>query len=254
MGRLGMSRISKADVNGALERAAQRIIDAAGSDRRVSRADLKGALSQLEGTEKKLVDVFFKFVDHRDHKPGSTVTASDVQKALAYAKEKLVAAYDLNGNGLSQSEIAKMSLTGKLAVQLAKELKAAPIVPNVPVTPSPSGDPVVQEGMSFYELRESVTVDSHQRFTAESNVDALMAQQFIAACHTSTYDHVRTLADAYAAVDAGEFVVRTFKDPGDGKQYVAIDYGAGDSTYGAIFEQGKATPAFAIKDGELYRM
>ncbi len=241
MGRLTMSRISKADVNGALERAAQRIIDAAGGDKRVSRADMKNALSTLEGTERQLVDVFFKFVDHRDHKPGATVTAADVQKALAYAKEKMIAAYDLNANGLSQGEIAKMSLTGRLAVQLAKELKTVPPAP------------VVQDGMSFYELREAVTVDSHRRFTSADEVSPLMAQQFIAACGTSTYDHVKTLEEAYAAVDGGEFVVRTFNDPGDGKRYVAVDYGAGDSTYGAIFEEGSARLAFAIVDGELHR-
>ena len=246
-----MSRISKADVNGALERAGQRIIDAAGPDKRVSRADIRGALSSLEGTEKKLVDVFFKFIDHRDHKAGATVTAKDVEKALAYAKEKLVARYDLNGNGLSKSEIAKMSLTGQLAVQLAKELKAQVVTPEP--SPAPTADGFVQDGMSFYELREGVSIDSHQRFTSADQVSELMAQQFINACGTSTYDHVKTLAEAYEAVDAGEFVVRTFTDPQDGKKYVAVDYGAGDSTYGAIFEEGSSEIAFAIKDGELYR-
>ncbi len=246
-----MARISKADVNGALERAAQRIIDAAGPDKRVSRADLEGAVAALEGTEKKLVDVFFKFIDHRDHEAGATVTAKDVHKALAYAKEKLVAQYDVNGNGLSKGEIEKMSLTGKLAVQLARELKAQVVQPEP--SPAPSADGFVQDGMSFYELREGVTIDSHQRFNAGDEVSDLMAKQFIAACGTSTYDHVKTLAEAHEAVDGGEFVVRTFTDPQDGKQYVAVDYGAGDSTYGALFEQGSAELAFAIKDGELYR-
>jgi hypothetical protein len=36
----------------------------------------------------------------------------------------MVAKYDLNNNGLSRDEIAKMSLTGKRAVELATALKA----------------------------------------------------------------------------------------------------------------------------------
>jgi hypothetical protein len=109
----------------------------------------------------------------------------------------------------------------------------------------------VQAGMSFYELRQGVAITSEQRFTSAEGVDETLARQFIAACHQSTYTDVATLEDAFAAVDGGEFVVRTFADPVDGKQYVAIDYGAGDSTYGAIFEAGNSAPAFGIQDGEL---
>jgi hypothetical protein len=40
-------------------------------------------------------------------------------RLLAYAKEKLVDAYDVNNNGLSAAEIAEMSLTARLAVRYA---------------------------------------------------------------------------------------------------------------------------------------
>ncbi len=239
-----MSRISKTDVNKALELAGKRIVEAGGADKRVSRADVQKALGSLDGTEKKLVDIFFKFMDHRDFKTGAQVTATDVQRAIAYAKEHMVAKYDLNGNGLSETEIAKMSLTGKLAVELAKSLKSAV------VEPQPSAA-VLQEGLSFYELRQQVKVTSEQRLTSSRNVDPTLQAQLITACHQSSYTDVRTLADAFAAVDGGEFVIRKFADAG--KQYIAIDFGAGDSTYGAIFEAGKTAPAFAIHDGELMK-
>jgi hypothetical protein len=186
--------------------------------------------------------VFYRFVDHRDHRPGATVTADDVRRAAVYAKHTMVDAYDVNGNGLSKSEIAKMSLTGKLAVELTRELKRAP----------DQQVGIVQPGLSFYELRQGVQIDATRRFTTREGIDATLEQQIVEATHASTYTHVRTLEDAFAAVDAGEFVVRDFTDPTDGKRYTAIDYGAGDSTYGAIFEAGSTRVAFEIKDGELY--
>jgi hypothetical protein len=120
-----MPRIAKGDVHNALALVAQQLIDAGGADGRISRADIKTKLEGLQGTNRELADVFFRFIDHRDHAPGATVTAIDVNKALEYAKDRLIDKYDLNNSGLSKSEISEMSRTGKLAVQLAKELKVA---------------------------------------------------------------------------------------------------------------------------------
>ncbi len=120
-----MPRIAKSDVNAALARAATTISRAGVPDGRTSRAELKAALSSLSGPERALTEVFFRFVDHRDFRAGAQVTKTDVDRAVSYAKEKLVAKYDLNRNGLSAAEVKSMSLTGKLAVDLARELKAA---------------------------------------------------------------------------------------------------------------------------------
>lgn len=120
-----MSRIAKTDVNRALDHVAKALIKAGGDDGRISRADVKTALPTLTRKERALADIFFKFVDHRDFKDGATVTKKDIDKAVTYAKAKLIAKYDLNTNGLSKDEISNMSLTGQRAVDLAKALKAA---------------------------------------------------------------------------------------------------------------------------------
>jgi hypothetical protein len=120
-----MARIAKAEVNRALDHVARQLKVAGGEDGRVSRADVKKALPTLTVAEKKLADIFFKFIDHRDFKAGAQVTSKDIDKAVAYAKKTLVAKYDLNTNGLSKSEISEMSITGQRAVDLAKALKAA---------------------------------------------------------------------------------------------------------------------------------
>jgi hypothetical protein len=118
-----MSRIAKTDVNAALALAAQHITDAGGRDKITSRKDMEQKLTTLSGTEKALTDRFYRFIDHRDFKTNARVTAKDVERALAYAKEKLIEKYDVNQNGLSKAEVEKMSLTGQLAVKLAAELK-----------------------------------------------------------------------------------------------------------------------------------
>ena len=117
-----MSRIAKSDVNAALTLAAKRILEAGGSDGRVSRSEMTKALTSLPKEERKLADIFFRFVDHRDFKSGAQVTKTDLDRAVAYAKKTMVAKYDLNNDGLSKTEISKMSLTGKLAVDLARTL------------------------------------------------------------------------------------------------------------------------------------
>jgi hypothetical protein len=119
-----MSRIAKADVNRALDHVAKALVKAGGDDGRISRADVKSALPALTRKERALADIFFKFVDNRDFKAGASVTAKDIGKAVSYAKEHMIAKYDLNQNGLSKDEIGNMSLTGKRAVDLAKALKA----------------------------------------------------------------------------------------------------------------------------------
>ena len=120
-----MPRIAKADVNRALETAAKTIIRAGGEDGRISRAEVKNALAtdRVPRKQQALVDIFFRFVDHRDFKSGAQVTKADIKRAVEYAKDHMIAKYDLNDNGLSKDEVSKMSLTGKLAVDLARTLK-----------------------------------------------------------------------------------------------------------------------------------
>lgn len=237
-----MPRIAKTDVNRALEMAANRIKDAGGSDGRVSRAEMTSALKGLTGTEKKLTDIFFKFIDHRDFKTGAQVTSKDVDRAVKYAKTTMIAKYDLDNNGLSATEVKKMSLTGKLAVTLAKELKAA------------AAKSTALDAGTFHELLDQVTTTNRADVTSASTVDALLSKQLIAACHQSSYTDVKTLADAFNAVDQGEFVVRQLKDKKTGELYTSVDYGAGDNTYGAIFKAGSTKPIVGIHDGDLQKL
>jgi hypothetical protein len=124
-----MARIAKADVNRALETAAKTLVRIGGDDGKISRAEVKNALAtdRVPRKQAALVDIFFKFVDHRDFKSGAQVTATDVKRAVDYAKKNMIAKYDLDNNGLSKDEISNMSITGKRAVELAQSLKQAAV-------------------------------------------------------------------------------------------------------------------------------
>ncbi len=236
-----MARIAKVEVNRALEQAAKTIIQAGGSDGRISRAEVKAKLTELKGPEKKLVDMFFRFIDHRDFKLGAQVTPADVKKAVAYAKEHMVAKYDLDKNGLSKDEIKQMSLTGKLAVDLAKALKEAP--------PAPV-ESAVKKFTTFNELLEGLKTERRTDYARPDQVPANLTKMILDATHQSSYTDTVTLKDAFEAVDQGGFVVRSLRDEKTGEKLISIDFGAGDNTYGAVF-----TPAgkllTAIHDGDL---
>jgi hypothetical protein len=115
-----MPNVSRKAIHTILDQAARTIIAAGGTDGRASRADITKKLKELTGPERELVDTFYRYVDHRDATPGASVTKSDVNKALAEAKQKLIDAYDLTNNGLSPDERAKMGKVGQLAAQLAE--------------------------------------------------------------------------------------------------------------------------------------
>ncbi|MBI3180532.1 MAG: hypothetical protein HYZ28_00055 [Myxococcales bacterium] len=121
-----MARIAKADVNRALEMAAKTLVRIGGDDGRISRTEVKNALAtdRVPRRLHSLVDIFFRFVDHRDWRAGAQVTPGDIKRAVDYAKKHMIAKYDLNDNGLSKDEIANMSLTGKRAVDVARALKS----------------------------------------------------------------------------------------------------------------------------------
>ena len=61
-----MTTIATADVYAALDRAAAQLRSAGGADGIVSRKDIRAKLLELDGAERQLVDVLYRFIDGRD--------------------------------------------------------------------------------------------------------------------------------------------------------------------------------------------
>ncbi|MDI1437303.1 nuclease [Polyangium sorediatum] len=120
-----MTTLATSDVHAALGRAAEQLLQAAGPDGIVSRKDVRAKLLSLEGTERDLVDMLYRFIDRRDAARSARMTKSDIDAALVHIRTELVDRHDLDNNGLSEDEVARMSDLGKLAVALARTLKAA---------------------------------------------------------------------------------------------------------------------------------
>lgn len=173
-----MSRLSKQHVYAALEKAADNILSASGDDPFVSRKDIRQKLSQLPGIERSLTDIFYRFIDHRDYKPGARVTKADVDQALAYAKETMVDKYDENNNGLSETEIQQMSMTAQLAVRYAQTLKAFEEFGEIE-DKRDVADVLSKLGDQLYFPAWANEADAYlKRFRRKSNLDQLTADGF----------------------------------------------------------------------------
>lgn len=120
-----MTTIATSAVHAALARAAEHLLSAAGPDGIVSRKDVRAKLLSLEGAERDLVDMLYRYIDARDAVRSARVTKSDIDVEVARIKTELVDRYDLDNNGLSEDEVARMSDLGKVAVTLARTLKTA---------------------------------------------------------------------------------------------------------------------------------
>ena len=111
-----------------LDHTAQLLKNAAGDDKITSRADREDLIRSLysdgRGTEALAASYLFNFVDARDHKEGARVTASDIDRAADYARERLLKNKDTNRNGYSQNEIERFSTSAKAFLEVGKLIDA----------------------------------------------------------------------------------------------------------------------------------
>jgi hypothetical protein len=121
-------RMAKATPEKGMNHIAKLINAAGGSDKVISRADIKKLGDQLykegRGTEALAVRFFYAFTDHRDYKAGARVTAADMNKAVEYSGTALLSSKDANNNGYSKAEYAKFSTTAKAFALVGKMIEA----------------------------------------------------------------------------------------------------------------------------------
>jgi hypothetical protein len=111
-----------------MEHVARLIKGTAGPDGIVSRDDIRRLQGELyeqgRGTESQAVGYFAGFIDHRDHEAGARITATDIDRAVAYAKEHLLENKDKNRNGYSKAEIDKMSVSARTFLIIGEMVEA----------------------------------------------------------------------------------------------------------------------------------
>jgi hypothetical protein len=122
-----MSRISHATPMRAYDHIADLLKDAGGKNGQISRDEADSLVSKLgkdgRGTEAMAARNIFTMIDARDAAPGNRVTGYDLNKSRDFVETKMLENRDVNGNGFSQAEIAKMSPTGRALVELGQVLE-----------------------------------------------------------------------------------------------------------------------------------
>ena len=111
-------------------------------------------------------------------------------------------------------------------------------------------------GTTYHELKTSPALQmvGDLDITA-ANLDTLgrEAQELLVrAVHESSHTDVTTAAEALARVDQEEMNVTYYVEPAGRRTFIAFEYGAGDNSYGAVFEKQTGARAAAIHDGDLY--
>lgn len=194
-----MSRVSKQLVHEALDRIGVLILEAGGPDGIVSRKDLREKLKTLDGIEKNLTERFYHFMDHRDYRPGARITQRDVEDTLAYSKEKLIDAYDLNNNGLSRGEVAQMSVLGQWAVEYALALKHGADGPTDEELVSTMGE--LSKGLFFFAFGSE----------ADETMETFQQEVLMENLNMDSFSHALQLDQN----DPAEFIVRYVEDTRD---------------------------------------
>lgn len=110
-------------------------------------------------------------------------------------------------------------------------------------------------GATYGDLdgNSALRVTNRNTLTAASasTLTVLQGAQIVRALHASTHTDVTTIDEAFRAADGGEITLVWIWDQAGARSFVAVEYGAGDNSYGAIFPQDAAEPVALIQDGDL---
>ncbi len=105
----------------------------------------------------------------------------------------------------------------------------------------------------FYDLAESkagaITSSGYDKITSQSTLFPNEGERIVAAVNVSN-PNVSTLAQAWDSVDLGEINRAFFNDRLAARGFSAYEYGAGDNSFGAIFDERNQVVA-SIWDGDL---
>ncbi len=95
------------------------------------------------------------------------------------------------------------------------------------------------------DFTQSITAATLSTYTDEQK------RRLVVAVQQSSHTDVMTPEQAVAAVDQGEVNLSYVSEPASRRQFAAYEYGAGDNSYGAIFDNVTGALVTSIHDGDL---
>lgn len=124
------------------------------------------------------------------------------------------------------------------------------------LVPPPTSDEQCVLGERFSDLfaQATIVLDSDRRLVRADlmTLDSVQTDQIIQAVRQSAYDDVQTIEEAFQAVDAGEIRELRFFEGSRAQYLVVYEFGAGDNSYGAVFDVQSGELVARILDGDLY--
>lgn len=103
----------------------------------------------------------------------------------------------------------------------------------------------------FEEAAEAIVIVQGRVLTVSSSLTDLEKAQIVDAVAGSTaYDDVTTAEEAFALVDDNEVNQHELWDASNRRAYTVYEVGAGDNSFGMIFEQGTTNRVLTINDGD----
>jgi len=110
-------------------------------------------------------------------------------------------------------------------------------------------------GDTYYEIPDvAALAEIYQTTITTANVGTLSAidqAKLVRAVQQSSHTDVMTPAEALSRVDQNEINLTILGEPAARRMFIAFEYGAGDNSYGAIFERHGDAMVSKINDGDL---
>jgi hypothetical protein len=100
-------------------------------------------------------------------------------------------------------------------------------------------------------LAEGVVVIGRTVVEGPDGLDEVAEGQLLEAVKSTAYDDVRSLEEAFEAIDDGRANRTELWDASNGAAYTAWEVGAGDNSFGAIFAFGTTRAVATIVDGDF---
>jgi hypothetical protein len=122
-----------------------------------------------------------------------------------------------------------------------------------PQPEEPAGDAACLFGEVFSDIRtnDALLITSERWIDSVDGLTDLEAEQLVISVQQSSHTDVTTAAQALERVDERRVRRMDFYELASERWFVVYEYGAGDNSYGAIFEQEGTGVVASIHDGDL---
>lgn len=119
-----MSRLTVQNLLDTIQQAAEDLRAAAGADGQLSRQDFNRIIEDKTGTERALLEAFYRFLREEDQS-NMRITRAILEKGVKFVQDKIIAQFELAPGGLSLEENNAIKKLGEDTLPLAFQLKRA---------------------------------------------------------------------------------------------------------------------------------